>query len=107
MNKNPIIIIGPITILNNKFDIKKYGLNVFKLYIAIGNINIWTEIDTEIISFILSKEFCIFGFIKYLYFLFFTLIFFNIDSIVLFNRIIPITPPYDNNNPKLWIKKGL
>ena len=40
MNKNPIIIIGPITILNNKFDIKKYGLNVFKLYIAIGNINI-------------------------------------------------------------------
>ena len=57
MNKNPKITIGPITKLKTKFVIKKYGLNVFKLYKIIGNIAIWTEIDTEIISFILSKYF--------------------------------------------------
>ena len=57
MNKNPKITIGPMSKLKTKFDIKKYGLTVFKLYRIIGNIAIWTEIETEIISFILSKYF--------------------------------------------------
>ena len=57
MNKNDKTTIGPITTLRIKFDIRKYGLNVFRLYKIIGNIVICTEIETDIISFILSRFF--------------------------------------------------
>ena len=36
INKNPVITIGPTTILKIKFDIKKYGLTVFKFDNNIG-----------------------------------------------------------------------
>ena len=66
INRNPIIITGPITMFKIKFVIKKYGLNVFIFSRIIGNINNCAEIEIAIISLNLFNYFCILGFILYL-----------------------------------------
>ena len=63
MKINPEITIGTTKMLKNKFEIKKYGLNVFIFSKIIGNINNCTDKEIDIISFNLSNVFCICGLI--------------------------------------------